>query len=231
MPQILGLEQNTPEWLQMRVGMVTGSRMGDVLAFSKRDATKELQARADYRMELVCEALTGRAQEHYVSPAMQWGTDTEPLAAAAYEIERDVELESGGFFIHDAISRFGASPDRLVGSDGLIEIKCPTTATHIDYLIAGQLPEQYLPQMVAELACTGRKWCDFVSFDPRLPRKYQLFIRRLERTDESVAIVERAVLQFLAELDATIAKLADAVGCNPDARASAVPQDRELEGK
>lgn len=205
MPIIEDLEQRSAEWLQMRIGMATGSRMADVMAkLVRKDG--EAQCRKDYKAELVSEILTGRAAEHFVSPAMQWGVDNEIFARNAYEVEV-AEVETVGFAIHPAISRFGASPDGMVGSDGLVEFKCPTTATHLDYIIAGIVPAEYQWQMLAEMACAERQWCDFVSFDPRLPKKLQLFVRRFERDSGRIAAMETEVVKFLAEVDELIEKV------------------------
>lgn len=208
MPVVEGIEQQTPEWLQMRVGMVTASRVADALDFLKKGG--ESAKRRNYRTEIISECLTGRAAEHYVTPAMEWGIENEPVACAAYEMRLDAETDPGGFHIHDQITRFGASPDRLIGEDGLLEIKCPTTAIHIEYIVAGVTPEEYQPQMLAEMACTGRQWCDFVSFDPRLPKKLQLFVRRFPRDNSRIAAMEEEVLKFLEEVIATIKLLEQA---------------------
>lgn len=209
-----GLEQHTPEWIQMRVGCVTASRMADVMAkLKKKDA--EAQSRADYRAEIVCETLTGRAADHYVSPAMQWGIDNEIFARNAYEVEV-ASVELVGFALHDTVKKLGASPDGLVGDDGLAQFKCPTTATHLDYIIAGVVPAEYHWQMLCEMACTERSWCDFVSYDPRLPKRLQLFVRRFERDDARIAAMEAEVEKFLAEVDEQIAKLKDATMVNLD---------------
>lgn len=205
---IVDVEQQTPEWLQMRTGMVTASRVADVMDFLKRGG--ESAKRRNYRTEIISECLTGRAAEHYVMPAMEWGIETEPVARAAYEMRCDIESGPGGFAIHDEISRFGASPDGLIGDDGVLEIKCPTTATHVEYIVAGVTPEEYQPQMLAEMACTGRQWCDFVSFDPRLPKKLQLFVRRFPRDEQRIAAMEAEVLKFLEEVIATIKLLEQA---------------------
>jgi putative phage-type endonuclease len=205
MPLIEGLEQGSVEWLQMRIGCVTGSRMADVMAKLKRKEG-EAQCRADYKAEIVCEQLTGRAAEHYVSPAMEWGTDNEIFARNAYELEVG-SVEQIGFALHSTIKRFGASPDGLVGENGLVEFKCPTTATHIDYIIKGVVPPEYHWQMLAEMACAERQWCDFVSYDPRLPKKLQLFVRRFERNDAAVEFMEAEVVKFLAEVDEQIERL------------------------
>lgn len=199
---IENLEQRSAEWLQMRVGMVTASRMSDVMArLVRKDG--EAQCRKDYKAELVCEILTGRAAEHFVSPAMQWGIDNELFARNAYEVEV-ADTQQIGFAIHPSIARFGASPDALTGADGAVEFKCPTTATHLDYIIAGVVPSEYQPQMLAEMACAERNWVDFVSFDPRLPKKLQLFVRRLERDKERISAMEREVEKFLNEVDSLI---------------------------
>lgn len=205
MPIIEGLEQRTPEWLQMRIGLVTGSRVADVMAKLARKEG-EAQCRKNYKAELVSEILTGRAAEHFVSPAMQWGIDNEVFARNAYEVEI-AEVEQVGFALHPTISRFGASPDGLVGTDGIVEIKCPNTATHLEYIIAGEVPSEYHWQMLAEMACAERKWCDFVSYDPRLPKKLQVFVRRFERDDTRIAAMEAEVSRFLGELDELVAKV------------------------
>jgi hypothetical protein len=132
---------------------------------------------------------------------MQWGTEKEPDARAAYEFQTDTEVAQVGFAPHPSISASGASPDGLVGDDGLVEIKCPNTATHIDTLLGNEVPAKYITQMLWQMACTGRKWCDFVSFDPRLPESMRLFVRRVHRHDAEIARLEDLVIQFLGELD------------------------------
>jgi len=209
MARMDGVSQNTPEWIVARVGCVTASRCGDVLAKPKR-GTGELACRANYRTEIVVELLTGRAAEHYVSPAMEWGLENENDAVDAYEIKLGVEAKEGGFWIHDRINRFAASPDRLIGDEGLLEAKCPTTQTHIEWVIAGVIPEDYKPQMLAQMACTGRKWCDFVSFDPRLPSFLRLFVRRFYRDETAIAELEAEVEKFLEEVGETMSLLAQA---------------------
>ena len=202
---IVDCVQHSPEWLASRCGRVTGSRMADVMSYLKRGG--ESQARKDYRSELVCEILTGMTPEHYVSPAWQFGIDNELLARAAYEIERDVIVEEVGFAIHPTILRCGASPDGLLPDGGVLEIKCPNTSTHIEYICAGLPPEQYRWQMFAEMACCERQWCDFVSYDARLPKDLRLFIVRLAWHDELIRQMEAEVLKFLAETDEVIAML------------------------
>jgi hypothetical protein len=225
---LVDVEQGSVDWLQMRIGCVTGSRVADVLAKLKRKEG-EAAVRANYKAEIVSEQLTGRAWEHFVSREMRWGIENEIFARNAYEMHVDDVKQAGhdeitaedtvervGFALHDRIKRFGASPDALVGEDGLAEFKCPATTTHIDYIIAGVVPAEYQPQMLAEMACTGRQWCDFVSYDPRLPKRLQLFIRRFERDDARIAAMEAEVEKFLAEVDEQIAKLKDAKMVNLD---------------
>ena len=202
---LVDIQQQTAEWLQMRIGAVTASRMNDVMAKLKNGNPS--QARKDYAAELVCERLTNRASEHFVSRAMEWGIDNEPLAKAAYELEFDVQLQSGGLAMHDRIKWLMASPDGLVGDEGLAEFKCPTTATHIEYFTAGVVPEEYRWQMYCQMACADRKWCDFVSYDPRLPASLELFVRRLERNDEIIAKMEAEVERFIGEVEDSIIAL------------------------
>jgi hypothetical protein len=205
MPLVEGLEQGSAEWIQMRVGCVTGSRVSDVMAKLVKKGG-EAAVRVNYKSEIVCETLTGRAADHFVSREMLWGIENEMFAREAYGIEV-AEAERVGFALHSRINRFGASPDGLVGKDGLVEFKCPNTATHIDYIRAGIVPAEYHWQMLAEMACTDREWCDFVSYDPRLPKKFQLFVRRFARDEARIAQMEEEVSKFLAEVDEEIAKL------------------------
>lgn len=198
--------QNSPEWLQMRLGAVTASRVADVMArLVRKDG--EAQTRQNYKSELLCERLTGRAAEHYVSPAMEWGIENEPLAKAAYEIETGLDIEPGGIAVHQSIKWLMASPDGLLASNGLVECKCPNTSTHIEYIIAGVVPAEYHWQMLCQMACAERTFCDFVSFDPRLPKNLQLFVRRFERDDARIEQMEREVVKFLSEVDELIERV------------------------
>lgn len=213
---IIDCEQNTAEWLALRCGKVTGSRIPDVLAEIKKG---EAASRRNYRAKIVAEILTGQPVEpveQYVSKEMQWGTDTEPFARAAYELECDAVVDKVGFAIHPQNERFGASPDGSVGHEGLVELKCPNTATHIDYILAGVVPADYQLQMLAEMACTERQWCDFVSFDPRLPKRLQLFVRRFPRDEKRIAEIEQKVERFLAEVDEVIFRLESTVSIGPN---------------
>lgn len=196
--------QGTAEWHAIRVGKVTASRVADVIAKTK---TGWGASRANYMAELVAERLTGTAAEGFTSAAMQWGTEKEPDARAAYEFQTDANVELIGFVSHPTIAASGASPDGLIGDDGLVEIKCPNTATHIETLLGNAVPAKYVTQIFWQMACTGRMWCDFVSFDPRLPESMRLFIRRLHRNDAEIARLEDLITQFLGELDQKVSEL------------------------
>jgi putative phage-type endonuclease len=202
---LVEVEQGSAEWLLMRVGCVTGSRMADVMAKLKRK-DGEAQCRQDYKSEIICETLTGLSSPHYVSKDMEWGIENEIFARSVYEVEVGT-VEPVGFALHPKIKRFGASPDGLVGTDGLVEFKCPNTSTHIEYILRGVVPAEYHWQMLAEMACAERQWCDFVSYDPRLPKKLQLFVRRFARDEQRIAEMEVEVVKFLAEVDEQIDQL------------------------
>jgi len=206
---ILNVEQGSPEWFAARCGIVTASRLSDVAGTKKvKGQTVENAARAQYRMEIMCEILTGQPYPQYVSKEMQWGLDQEPFARAAYEMQRDVLVERVGFVLHPQIPRFGCSPDGFVGERGLLQIKCPNTNTHLNWLLDGVVPMEHYPQMIAELSCNpDRDWCDFVSFDPRLPEHLQLFVRRFERHDDLITAVNTEVLHFNDEVDEEIRRL------------------------
>ena len=196
--------QGSPEWFAERVGKVTASRVADVIARTKSGWGA---SRANYMAELIAERLTGAKSEGFVNAAMQHGIDTEPHARDAYSFYAGVEVEPVGFIAHPTIPMSGASPDGLVGNDGLVEIKCPSTATHIDTLLNGKVPEKYITQMMWQMACTGRKWCDFVSFDPRMPESMRLFIKRVERDEKLIASLEKEVELFLREVETKVAAL------------------------
>lgn len=193
------IAQGSPEWFAARCGKVTASRIGDLLTRTK---TGWGASRANYMAELLVERLTGQKASGFQSAAMAWGIEQEPLARDAYAFRLDVDVEQVGFVDHPTIAMAGASPDGLVGATGLVEIKCPSSATHIDTLLAGTVPNGYVDQMQFQMACTGRDWCDFVSFDPRLPESMRLWEQRVFRDDKRIAEIEAAVREFLAELDA-----------------------------
>ena len=194
--------QGTPEWLAERAGKVTASMVSAVLA------KPETAGYRDYQAQLVAEILTGKPQgSDYTNAAMQFGTEMEPLARSAYEAETGFSVDEVGFCQHPTIDRAGASPDGLVGNSGLVEIKCPKVATHLAYLIAGVVPAGYKNQMLWQMACTGRDWCDFASFRPDLPEHLQLFIVRFKRDPERIKELETAVVAFLDTVDKMINQL------------------------
>jgi len=198
------MEQRSAEWFAARLGKVTASRVADIVAKTKSGYST---SRANYMAELVCERLTGMQGESFSNAAMVWGTNTEPMARSAYESRMAELVEETGFVLHPTISMAGASPDGLIGDDGLVEIKCPNTATHIDTLLSDGAPSKYMTQMQWQMACTGRKWCDFVSFDPRMPEEMQMFVIRVERNDDLITELEREVEKFLSELEDKITQL------------------------
>lgn len=198
------MEQRSIEWHEIRLGKVTASRVADVVAQTK---TGWGASRANYAAELVAERLTGKAADRFSSAAMQWGTDTEPQARSAYSFFCDQAVLEVGFVEHPTITMAGASPDGLVGDDGLVEIKCPNTATHIATLLGSPIDDKYNKQMQWQMACTGRKWCDFASFDPRLPVEMQLHVTRVARDDEFIADLEAKVKDFLSEIAITVGQL------------------------
>ena len=200
------IEQRTESWFAIRCGKVTASRVADLMAKTKSGYST---SRKNYMAQLVCERITGKPAESYSNAAMQWGTEQEPFARAAYEAHTGVIVEETGFHSHPAIEAAGASPDGLIGEDGLVEIKCPNTATHIDTLLDEFIPIKYFCQMQMQMVCTGRKWCDFVSFDPRMPEGAQLFVQRLHRDENFVKKMEEEISKFLVELDRKTSKIND----------------------
>jgi len=191
-------DQRTEDWFETRLGRATASRFKDVMLTIK---SGEAAGRKNYRAELVAERLTGVRDEGYTTAAMQWGIDNEPLARLRYELLTGNSVEECGFFAHSSLMA-GASPDGLIYDDGLIEIKCPNTATHIETLKSKKLPYQYYWQVMGQMWITGRKWCDFVSFDPRMPKNAQIFITTVERDDEAISKLEGQVTTFLREVAA-----------------------------
>jgi putative phage-type endonuclease len=198
------LIQGSEEWFAARCGKVTASRVADVIAKTKSGWGA---SRGNYMAELIAERLTGTTAESYSSAAMQWGTDTEPQARAAYEFFHDVEVVEIALVDHPTIGLCSASPDGLVNKDGMVEIKCPNTATHIDTLLSEKIPTKYITQMQWQMACADRKWCDYVSFDPRLPTNLQLFIHRVVRDSERIEELEALVKDFLKELAEKVSAL------------------------
>jgi len=197
------MEQRTEEWFAARCGKVTASRVADIIAKTKTGASA---SRDNYLAQLVCERMTGKPAESYSNAVMQWGTDTEPFARAAYEARMDLLVTEVGFIDHPWITMSGASPDGLA-NEGMVEIKCPNTATHIDTLLSQTVPAKYITQMMWQMACADRPWADFVSFDPRLPERHQLFIKRINYDPEMVNMLENSIIQFLGDVDLKIQQL------------------------
>ena len=190
------MEQRTEEWFAARLGKVTASRVADVLAKIK---SGESASRKNYKMELVVQRLTNKVGESFTNAAIEHGVTNEPFARMAYEAHTGTFVKEEGFVDHPTIEGFGCSPDGIVG-EGLIEIKCPNTATHIETVLENKAPSKYIPQMQCQMACTGAKWCDFVSFDPRVPEDLQLFVVRVDRDQEYIDAMEVEVKQFLSEV-------------------------------
>ncbi len=205
MPKVIEVEQRTPEWYQARLGKATASRFNDINA---RTRTGYAASRKNYAAELVTERLTGTAPEPFISAAMQWGIDNEPVALLNYSLQTGNEVEATSLWLHDSIDA-GASPDGLVGSDGLVEIKCPNTATHVETLKTGQLPKQYIDQVMGQLWITERQWCDFISYDPRLPENAQMITVRIYRDEDYIKELEAEVTKFLAEVEQQVAFVMD----------------------
>ena len=190
--------QGSPEWFAERLGKVTASRIADVVARTK---TGYGASRANYMAELLTERLTGQTAPAYENDAMRWGSEQESPARSTYAFLNDVTVELAGFVPHPLIADCGCSPDGYVGALGLIEIKAPNTATHIDTLLSDAIADKYVKQMQFQMACTGRHWCDFVSFDPRLPPAMQLWVKRVERDPKMMSELEDEARAFLAELE------------------------------
>jgi putative phage-type endonuclease len=190
------IKQGTPEWLDIRLGRVTASRIADVIAKTK---TGYSASRKNYMDELVKERF-GVKPEPFTNAAMQWGTEQEPFARMEYEARSGNIVLEVGFVHHPTIEMAGASPDGIIG-EGLLEIKCPNTSTHFDYLITDEVPAKYIPQMSWQMACCGAKWVDFVSYHSRAPEGLQYFCKRYERDDEYIAMLESEVVSFLNEVN------------------------------
>lgn len=198
------MEQLSPEWFAARLGKVTASRVADVLATRKG---QESTVRAKYKMQLVTERLTNMKTDTYMNQAMQDGIDREPTAREIYEHLKNVKVIETGFVNHHTIEMAGASPDGLVGDDGIIEIKCPIETTHTTNLLEKKLPSKYKPQVQFQLASTKRRWCDFISFNPNFEPRLQLSVVRVERDDEYIEKIEFEILKFLAEVELLINEL------------------------
>ena len=192
------LIQGSAEWLGARCGKVTASRMSDLMARTKSGYGA---GRANYMAEIIAERLTGAPAERFTNAAMAWGTAQESDARNAYAFYADCDVVETGFVPHPGILLTGASPDGLVGDDGLVEIKAPSTATHIETLLSGTVADKYVKQMQWQMACCDRQWCDFASYDPRMPDDLRLFVKRVSRDADMIADMEIEVIKFLHELD------------------------------
>lgn len=195
--------QGSEAWFAQRLGKATASRIKDIVAKTK---TGYSTSRDKYMTQLLLERLTGTVAESYTNAAMEHGVEQEPFARAAYEALKGVMVDQVAFINHPTIEMAGASPDGLVGEDGLVELKCPMSHTHLESLLGG-LDDQYKVQVQWQMACTGRKWTDLCSFDPRFPADLQLVVKRFERDDAYIATLEKEVIKFLAELDDKLNKV------------------------
>lgn len=198
------MEQRSEEWFKARLGKVTASRVADVLAKIK---TGESASRRNYKIQLVSERLTGEKQETYINQAMQDGIDRELYARERY-VQQFGEVEEVGFIQHSTLEA-GASPDGLVGEDGIIEIKCPLGTTHTETLMTQEVPSKYIPQIQWQLRCTGRKWCDFISYNPMFPEHLQLFVKRVEADEQYQLMLEKEISDFLIEVQTVIDRLGE----------------------
>ena len=198
------IEQGSPEWLQQRLGMVTASRISDVLARTK---TGYGASRKNYMAQLVVERMTGQPQESYTNAAMQWGIDHEAEARSTYEFMSGNIVIPAEFIRHQEIEMSGASPDGVITDDGIVELKCPNTATHIETLLTKSVEDKYIMQMLWQMECSNRGWCDYVSYDPRMPPELSLFVKRVERDQARIDEIKKEVLAFLGELSSMVDKL------------------------
>jgi len=203
--RIIECEQGSPEWLAARAGRVTASRVADIMR--KTSQGKVSAKRQTYLGEIVAERLSGQPIETFTSKAMQWGKDVEEESRRTYAFMHGVEVQQIGFAVHGKIEMAGASPDGLIGDDGLIETKSPESKTHIESLLGAPIDPDYVTQMQWQMAVTGRKWCDWISYDPRFPPEMQMHVRRVVRDPVVIVDLERAVTQFLAEVDDTVRRL------------------------
>jgi predicted phage-related endonuclease len=199
------LEQGSAQWLEFKVGKVGASRVSEITA-KLRDG-RPGASRATYLGELIAERLTGTSSETYKSAAMQWGNDVEPLARSNYQFRNMCLVERVGCILHPAINGALCSPDGLVGAEGMVEFKCPNTSTHCDFILGAEIPGKYLQQMQWQMACAGRQWVDYVSFDPRLPERLRMWVQRVPRDGKMIELLESEVKAFLRDLEVRIRAL------------------------
>jgi putative phage-type endonuclease len=197
-------EQQSEEWFQERLGHATASRASDILAKIK---TGEAAVRRKYRIQLCTERLTKKQVPSFQNAAMLWGTEQEPYARMAYAAKTGADVEQVGFIKHQKMAWCGASPDGLIGVDGMVEIKCPESTTHLEWMEQGRVPPEHVGQIQYQLWVTGRSWNDFVSFDPRFPEHLQLLVVRAPRDEKFIADLAAEVGAFLLEVDALYTKL------------------------
>lgn len=217
--------QGSPEWLAARAGSLGASCMQDAIARVKGGWAA---SRASLMGRLIAERLTGRPYDTFKSQAMRYGSQCEPEARSTYAFMFDVDVEQVGLIRHPTIIGSHASPDGLIGADGLLELKCPETHTHLNTLLTGKISEQYMTQMMWQMACTGRQWVDYVSYDNRLPDEMQIWVRRIHRDQKRIIELENHAIQFLKELDETLSKLCATVGVVPPVWHSEADIDMEL---
>jgi hypothetical protein len=197
------MQQGSEEWKQARCGRVTASRVHDIVAVTRSGGYTS--GRKNYLADLVIERLTGQPAPSYQSAAMLYGIETEPKARFAYALAKGVEIDEVGFVSHPTIAMAGCSPDGCIGWNGLVEIKCPNTATMLEVLLGGKPDPAYIDQAQFQMACcSGRQWCDLVTYDNRLPEPMQMHVLRIERDDKAIAKLNIEVEQFLIDLDATV---------------------------
>jgi putative phage-type endonuclease len=196
------MEQRSAEWFSARLGKVTASKIDDIMVKTKYG---ESQYTKKYKLQLVTERLTNKVVPVFMNAAMAHGVEYEDEARVEYANKMKLligtDVREVGLIDHPSIDMSAASPDGLVGEDGLIEIKCPQPMTHTETLESGVIAKKYIHQMQWQMACTGKKWCDFVSYHPDFPKEYQLFIKRVERDDDLISRCEESVINFLKEVD------------------------------
>ena len=198
------MEQGTEEWRLARCGSLGASQLNEALATTKSGWGA---SRENLKNRIIAERLTGVPVDTFENSAMIWGRTTEPDARKAYEAHTGTFVDEMGIAFHPVLKHTHASPDGLVGDDGLLEIKCPNTTTHIETLKSQKVPSKYMNQMLWQMRCVDRQWCDYVSFDPRLPQHLQLFVKRVERDDAAIAELEAKVAEFLTEVETEIVAL------------------------
>ncbi|MCK1459195.1 YqaJ viral recombinase family protein [Bradyrhizobium sp. 2] len=198
------LVQGTEEWRRARAGSLGASRLHEAVARTK---TGYGASRANIMAELICERLTGAPADKFVTAAMQAGTETEPEARDAYSFYTGQTVRQVGLIRHRSIEQSHASPDGLIGDDGMLEIKCPQPAAHMETLLTQKIPEKYVTQMMWQMACSGRKWVDYVSYNPSFPENLRLFIRRVPRDDKRINDLETEIAGFLLEMAVKLSEL------------------------